>query len=189
MCKYPVSYQISDTALEGYLYLLPGTFGLLLQQDNLPGAELCGQGRHTGETQRTEAKGGEGRGDWRDQPSPAGSQQHEETGKNLTLRTVRQMHLPCDRSGALSWRPWLRGGQTSAPLVTTLREPSWTGPMWVRMPTGAVTPSSKTRPLCRAGWRAAPSLGTTRSPSQASTVRPSTLTRRSPYRLVHLGGG
>ena len=65
-----------------YLYSLPGTLRLLLQQDNLQRAELWGQGGHPGETQRAEAEGGQGGGDGRDQLSSAGSRQHEETGKN-----------------------------------------------------------------------------------------------------------
>ena len=69
------------------LYFLSGTLQLLHRQDHLPRAELCCQGRHPGETQRAEEEGGQGGGDGRDQLSPAGSLQHEETGKNCTLTT------------------------------------------------------------------------------------------------------
>ena len=40
--------------------LLAGTLQLLLLQDNLPRAELCGQGCHPGQTQRAETEGGQG---------------------------------------------------------------------------------------------------------------------------------
>ena len=99
MCKYPVRYEISHQRI--FIFIFTTTSGplqLLLQQDNLPGAELCSQGGHPGETQPAETEGGQGGGDGRDQLSPARSLKHEETGKNywplhcLTVNSECNLH-------------------------------------------------------------------------------------------------